>query len=169
MEPEPAFVRLVVEIDAPLPRLDGSRRAAPVVGTGRFTTPSAKVDLRPGGRYELVMQTPGGGEPLVLAGEYREVTPPERLVYTWRWEAGVPDERMSLVTVEFHDLGTRTEVVLVHHDFAGPGPLEPYAMGWESGLAKLSAQFDPGHKRKGGPHAARHGRDDDRSSPADCL
>jgi uncharacterized protein YndB with AHSA1/START domain len=85
------------------------------------------------------MQPPGGGDPLLLAGEYREVTPPSRLVYTWRWEAGVPDPRESVVTVEFRDLGERTEVVLVHDNFVGPGPIEPYHTGWESGLQKLAA------------------------------
>jgi uncharacterized protein YndB with AHSA1/START domain len=108
-------------------------------GPGAFTTPRAKVDLRVGGRYELVMQPPGDAPPLLLAGEYRELDPPARLVYTWRWEAGVPDLRESLVTVEFRDRGPQTEVLLVHDRFAGPGPMEPYTTGWESGLAKLRA------------------------------
>jgi uncharacterized protein YndB with AHSA1/START domain len=137
----PAFVRFVEVFDAPREVVFRAWTDPDELmrwwGPGAFTTPAATVDLRPGGRYELVMQPPGGGDPLVVAGEYREVRPPERLVYTWRWEAGVPDPRESLVTVEFRDLGGRTEVVLVHDNFAGPGPLEPYSMGWESGLAKL--------------------------------
>ena len=143
MSDEPAFVRFVVVVDAP--RADVFRAWTDPEelqawwGPGAFTTPSASVDLRPGGRYELVMQPPGGDTRFVLAGEYREVRPPERLVYTWRWEVGVPDPRESLVTVEFRDLGARTEVVLVHDNFVGPGPLEPYVTGWESGLEKLAA------------------------------
>ena len=74
-----------------------------------------------------------------LVGEFREVTPPRRLVYTWRWIEGVPDTRESLVTVEFREDGTRTEVVLVHDNFAGPGPVEMYDDGWRSGLSKLRA------------------------------
>ena len=68
-------------------------------GPGLFTTPEAFVDLRPGGRYSLVMQ-PADGERLRLAGTYLEIEPPARLVYTWRWEAGVPDTEESLVTAE---------------------------------------------------------------------
>jgi uncharacterized protein YndB with AHSA1/START domain len=104
-------------------------------GPGFFETVSAEVDLRPGGRYELLLE-PGS---MRLVGEFREVTPPERLVYTWRWIAGVPDTRESLVTVEFRAAGTGTEVVLLHDNFAGPGPVEMYDEGWRSGLDKLRA------------------------------
>jgi len=102
-------------------------------GPGQFKTTHASIDLRVGGRYELVLE-PG---PMHLVGEFREVTPPERLVYTWRWESGVPDTRESLVTVEFRDLGNRTELVLVQDNFVGPGPVEMYDRGWVSGLHKL--------------------------------
>ena len=146
MGDERAFVRFAVVVDAP--RADVFRAWTDPEelkqwwGPGAFTTPSATVDLRPGGRYELVMQPTGGGDPFVLGGEYREVTPPERLVYTWRWEVGPPDPRETLVTVEFRDLGAQTEVILVHDNFVGPGPLEPYREGWESGLEKLSVHLD---------------------------
>lgn len=58
-------------------------------GPGRFTTTSTTVDFRSGGRYELVLE-PGA---MRLVGEFREVSPPERLVYTWQWLSGVPDTR----------------------------------------------------------------------------
>ena len=105
-------------------------------GPGFFETVSAEVDLRPGGRYELLLE-PGS---MRLDGEFREVTPPQRLVYTWRWLEGVPDMRESLVTVEFRDVGGgRTEVVLLHDNFVGPGPVDMYDEGWRSGLEKLRA------------------------------
>jgi uncharacterized protein YndB with AHSA1/START domain len=104
-------------------------------GPGFFETVFAEVDLRPGGRYELLLE-PGS---MRLVGEFREVTPPRRLVYTWRWEQGVPDTRESLVTVEFREHGGGTEVVLVHDNFAGPGPVDMYDEGWRSGLDKLRA------------------------------
>lgn len=108
-------------------------------GPGFFETVSAEVDLRPGGRYELLLE-PGS---MRLVGEFREVTPPQRLVYTWRWIEGVPDTRESLVTVEFRELGARTEVVLVHDNFVGPGPVDMYDEGWRSGLDKLRAYLRP--------------------------
>lgn len=120
-------------------------------GPGFFETVFAEVDLRPGGRYELLLQ-PGS---MRLVGEFREVTPPQRLVYTWRWIQGVPDTRESLVTIEFRDAGTGTEVVLVHDSFVGPGPVEMYDEGWRSGLDKLRAFL----RAKETSNAERHQRD----------
>jgi uncharacterized protein YndB with AHSA1/START domain len=137
----PAFVRLVEVFEAPRQRVFAAwtepERLRAWWGPGRFRTTRADVDLRPGGRYELVLE-PG---PMRLVGEFREVVAPERLVYTWRWEAGVPDRRESLVTVEFRDLGPRTEVVLLHDSFAGPGPVDMYGAGWKRGLQKLHAHL----------------------------
>jgi uncharacterized protein YndB with AHSA1/START domain len=110
-------------------------------GPGAFTCPEADVDLRPGGSYRLVMQ-PTAGEPFVLGGTYREVDPPARLVYTWRWDTGpAADGSESLVTVEFRDRGERTEVVLTHSDFPESHGAAPYRMGWEGGFAKFDALF----------------------------
>jgi uncharacterized protein YndB with AHSA1/START domain len=108
-------------------------------GPGFFETVFAEVDLRPGGRYGLLLE-PGS---LRLVGEFREVTPPRRLVYTWRWVQGVPDARESLVTVEFREADARTEVVLVHDNFVGPGPVDMYDEGWRSGLDKLRVFLRP--------------------------
>jgi Activator of Hsp90 ATPase homolog 1-like protein len=40
-------------------------------GPGAFTCPDAQVDLRAGGTYRLVMQAPGGGPLMSVAGTYR--------------------------------------------------------------------------------------------------
>jgi glutathione S-transferase len=113
-------------------------------GPGEFTCPEATVDLRPGGKYRLVMQPPGG-EAFVVAGTYREVEPPSRLVYTWRWETGpAADGSESLVSVEFRESAThppRTELVLTHSDFPPSHGPAPYQMGWEGGLEKFERLF----------------------------
>jgi uncharacterized protein YndB with AHSA1/START domain len=85
---------------------------------------------------------PTAGDPFVLGGTYREVEPPARLVYTWRWETGpAADGSESLVTVEFRDRGRQTELVLTHSEFpASHGPA-PYQMGWEGGLVKFESLF----------------------------
>jgi uncharacterized protein YndB with AHSA1/START domain len=139
---ERVFVRLVEVFDAPRERVFAAWTEPELLkrwwGPGAYRTTEAEVDLRPGGRYGLTLE-PGA---MRLAGEFREVLPPKRLVYTWRWVSGVPDTRESLVTVEFHDLGGRTEVVLLHDDFAGPGPVDMYGAGWASGLRKLGAHLE---------------------------
>jgi uncharacterized protein YndB with AHSA1/START domain len=44
-----------------------------------------ELDVRPGGRYRMKNTTPSG-ETCLLRGEYREIRPPERLVFTWQWQ-----------------------------------------------------------------------------------
>ena len=70
-----------------------------------WTSPAVEIDLRPGGRYRLSMQDPSGTVRTV-GGEYVEVDPPRRLVYTWAWEThGAANDAPTLVTVEFHEGG----------------------------------------------------------------
>ena len=49
--------------------------------------------------------------------------------------------RESLVTVDFRDLGARTEVVLRADNFAGVGPIEIYGAGRAGGIETLRAQL----------------------------
>jgi uncharacterized protein YndB with AHSA1/START domain len=108
-------------------------------GPGAFTCPEAAVDLRPGGSYRFAMQ-PTEGDRFIVGGTYREVQPPARLVYTWRWETGpAADGSESLVTVEFLDKGERTELVLTHGELPETHTPEPYKMGWDGGLDKFEA------------------------------
>ena len=109
-------------------------------GPGAFTCPTAEVDLRPGGRYRLVMQPPDGSDPVVVGGVYEAVEPPSRLVYTWAWEAGAPTgEPESHVVVEFFDRDGDTEVVVTHSRFPEGHDITDYGGGWVSGLEKLAA------------------------------
>lgn len=101
-----------------------------------FTPTIAEVDLRVGGRYRLGMRAPGQDADYVVAGTYREVQQPARLVYTWAWEGtGAPE---TLVTVEFHDRGSHTEMVLTHEQFADAADRDRHATGWVGCLDSLT-------------------------------
>jgi uncharacterized protein YndB with AHSA1/START domain len=52
-------------------------------GPHGFDTPVAEADARPGGAILLHMRAPDGGVN-AIEGEYGEVSPPERLVFTLR-------------------------------------------------------------------------------------
>jgi uncharacterized protein YndB with AHSA1/START domain len=103
-------------------------------------TLSAAIDLRVGGVYRLTMQS--GPEIAVLEGVYREVEPPARLVYTWRWDRlDIDGGRQSLVTVDFHERGDATEVVVTHE-----GVEESLAFhegGWTASLERLGQVVPP--------------------------
>jgi uncharacterized protein YndB with AHSA1/START domain len=99
-----------------------------------FSVVESQVDLRQGGSYRLGMKSPAG-EVFTTIGVYREVQPPVRLVYTWRWDS--PDSVETLVTVEFRDLGKETELLLRHERFSGAGPRDSHLGGWVGCLDSL--------------------------------
>lgn len=90
-------------------------------------TPRAEVDLRVGGRYRIVMRDPTGVERSV-GGVYRVIERPSKLVYTWKWEESpMPD---SIVTIEFHDRGQQTEVLLRHEGLTDVESRARHEHGW---------------------------------------
>ena len=110
-----------------------------------FSVPIAEVDLRAGGTYRLGMLPPGESEPHVVGGVYREVRPPEKLVFTWKWEQPggsgpdpSADSQEMLVTVEFRDMGGSTEVVLTHEYHPDQHSRDEHAKGWDGCLDQLA-------------------------------
>lgn len=73
-----------------------------------YSVPVCEVDLRPGGAWRFVNRHPGGEA--VFYGVYREITWPERLVYTEIYEP-FPDVE-SLVTVVLSVESGKTRVTL---------------------------------------------------------
>ena len=67
-----------------------------------------------------------------LTGVFREVRPPEKLVYTWIWGGGDMAGVESLVTIEFADLGTATELALTHERLPSERACELHEQGWTS-------------------------------------
>jgi uncharacterized protein YndB with AHSA1/START domain len=112
-----------------------------------WETPLAEVDAREGGAYRLSMKT-DEGEVHTVFGEYREVSPPERLAFTWTWEEG-PGPAMAgsdntLVVVEFHEDGEGTLVKLTHSGFADEEIKGMHVHGWQGVLANLERSVFPG-------------------------
>ena len=106
-----------------------------------WTSPAVEIDLRPGGRYRLSMQDPSGVVRSV-GGEYVEVDPPRRLVYTWTWEShGAENDAATLVTVEFREVTPgQTAVILTHTGFADGDRRDLHREGWELCIANLATR-----------------------------
>jgi len=100
-----------------------------------FETNVPSFDLAVGGRYRIEMKSPEG-KVHIVTGAYREVRPPERLVFTWKWE-NAPEEGESLVTVELYDRGGRTDLVLRHDLLATAEAREEHSKGWAGCLDHL--------------------------------
>ena len=99
-------------------------------------TAVVEVDLRVGGTYRIEMLSPKGNR-YCVRGTYREIKPPEKLVYTWSWE-NEPEMGNTLVTVEFHDRGGATEVILTQEFFPTEKAREEHNKGWSGCLDRLA-------------------------------
>ncbi|HEY1911464.1 MAG TPA: SRPBCC family protein [Vicinamibacterales bacterium] len=74
------------------------------IGPRSLTMVSCETDLRVGGRYRQVFQTPNGE--VAFSGEFREVTPPSRVVRTFIFEP-MPDAE-ALETLELMEANGQT-------------------------------------------------------------
>jgi uncharacterized protein YndB with AHSA1/START domain len=114
------------------------------------SSPSAEVDARVGGEFRISMKSPGMWlfahlpgrftELVHMVGRYQEISPPERLVFTMGWE-DFPfvhmDREASTVTVEFHERGDETEVILTHERQPSRRIRAFHRYGWSGSLRKL--------------------------------
>lgn len=103
----------------------------------------AALEPVPGGRYHVVMRD--GVEAL---GEFVEVDPPHRLVFTWGWThdgAVPPGTTRVVITLQAEAGGTR--VVLRHYGLPGDDQREHHRKGWLVYLGRLDQRVrggDPG-------------------------
>ncbi|MCC6574707.1 MAG: SRPBCC domain-containing protein [Planctomycetes bacterium] len=118
-------------------------------GPKEFSCPTAKMDVRVGGKYHWAMRAADGNEHW-SAGVYREVTPMDRLVYTSSFadakgnlvpatHYGMPDTipMEMLVRVEFENEGSKTKMTITHSGL--PTDIAAGAtVGWNSSLDKLA-------------------------------
>lgn len=105
-------------------------------GPAGFTTPGADLDVRAGGRFRITMQPPDG-EAFHLRGEFLEVDPPRRLVYTFEWEEPDPDDQQTVVTLSFLDDRKGTKLVLDQGPFATEARYALHEAGWTETLERL--------------------------------
>ena len=95
----------------------------------------AQADATVGGQYRFRMVAPDGTEH-VSYGEYREVDPPNKIVFTWSWESGSVTD--SLVTVSLRTVDGGTELTLRHERLATEELREHHAQGWTGCLDQLA-------------------------------
>jgi uncharacterized protein YndB with AHSA1/START domain len=67
-----------------------------ILGEG-YSVPVCEIDLRPGGAWRWVARTPKG-QLVAFSGVYREIAPPDRLVFTEIFEP-FPDAESVVTTV----------------------------------------------------------------------
>lgn len=101
---------------------------------GDIKEADAEIDPRVGGKYRVVMR--GEENTYEMTGEYVAIDPPSRIAFTWISHNTVAG---SLVTLEFHDRGDETELVLTHERLPSADVAGQHEKGWTSVLEKLAA------------------------------
>lgn len=100
------------------------------------------ADARPGGelRWDL---TTSEGEAMTMRGEYRELHPERKIVFTWRWEDDETwDGHISVVTVELKDHDSGTELRLTHERLPTEQSRDNHTEGWSGALEKLQRMYE---------------------------
>ena len=129
-------------------------------GPENFTCPSAKIDLRVGGKYIYCMHGPAGTEfdkDMYSAGNYLEILPMEKLViedyfsdkdgnFMEPKEAGMKDDMPPKMTayIAFEDAGMGKSKLIIEYDKPESGKQFEAMLnsgmkeGWASSLDKLA-------------------------------
>jgi uncharacterized protein YndB with AHSA1/START domain len=97
------------------------------------------MDVRPGGALRLTMFAGPERREIRWKGQYQEVEPPERLVFTI---SDQPDEVYELVTVLLSDLGDgRTEMLFEQRGQLPPAVYERAAQGWSTFFDRIAERL----------------------------
>jgi len=110
----------------------------------RWQGAQATLDPRPGGVYRMQMN-----EQAIAIGEYVEVDPPNRVVFTWGWEGeyATTPPGSSTVEITLTPVGGGTLVRLVDSGLPTPEAADAHRHGWDQYMARLAIAAtggDPG-------------------------
>ncbi len=110
-------------------------------GPKRYEIASCEIDFRPGGKWRIVHKAAEGeDEDQGFRGEFREIVPPERIVWTFEWE-GMPGHiSVETLTLEEQDGKTTLTATSVYDTVEDrDGMLQS---GMESGAAETYERLD---------------------------
>ena len=110
---------------------------------GQVTHSTVSLDARVGGSFRVQMHG-GDGKCFDHRGEYLAIEPPSLLSFTWISRA--TDYKPTVVTIEFHERGTGTELVLTHRQLSVKA-IEGHRGGWTDAIRVLDETLS------GGPRA----------------
>jgi uncharacterized protein YndB with AHSA1/START domain len=104
------------------------------------TMASCEADVRPGGKYRYVLRHDEGGE-FAFSGQYSEVTPHTRLVYTQVFEP-MAAHGEAIVTITFQERDAKTKLI-AREVYPSKEVLDQtLASGMEGGMRETLDQLD---------------------------
>jgi len=118
-------------------------------GPKGYTSPSAKIDFKVGGKYLLCMRSPEGKD-FYSTGIYKEIIPLQRIVstdcfadekgnivYASYYGMGNDFPLELLLSVSFENLDGKTKLTLMHEGIQSGDISEDMIKGWNESLDKL--------------------------------
>jgi len=109
------------------------------LGPKAFEVCDVSADARVGGRFMLRMENDQGVH--AAEGVYQEITPPTRVVLTWRWTEAPDGTELngveSLVTFEMRADGDGTLLTLTHDRLKDQASADDHSEGWTEAVDKL--------------------------------
>lgn len=97
-----------------------------------MSAPRVSSDPKEGGAFEIVMKA--GDNEMPHTGVYREISPHDRIVFTWESHASIED---STVTLTFAPTENGTHVTLQHDRFLNEEMRDNHNGGWTNILETL--------------------------------
>lgn len=103
-----------------------------------FTVRVVELDLRVGGRYRVEFG-PTGQDPYVEHGEYVEIQPPHRLVWTETLDGVDAPWSNTQVMLELREDNGKTRLTLTHTGFPTSSHRDVAAGGWPGFLDRIDS------------------------------
>ena len=107
-----------------------------------FTGKVHEMDPRVGGSYKMSFTNFSTGNSHSFGGEFVEMVPNEKLVYTDKFDdPNLPGEMRT--TIEIKQVSVGTEVNIMQEGIPDAIPLEACYLGWQESLALLKMLVEP--------------------------
>jgi glutathione S-transferase len=111
-------------------------------GPKEVTTLKIVADTRVGGKYRWDLEN-DEGEKMSCFGEYRELVPGKKVVFTWKWDDDENwENHNSVVSVEFSDRDGGTELRLTHVQLPSEESRDRHNGGWNSVIDRLEQYLE---------------------------
>jgi uncharacterized protein YndB with AHSA1/START domain len=107
-----------------------------------FTCKVHHMDAKVGGTFKMSFTNFSNGQSHSFGGEYRELVPFEKLVYTDKFDdPNLPGEMIVTITLKAVVCGT--ELSAVQEGIPEVIPVEMCYLGWQESLAQLATLVEP--------------------------
>ena len=106
-------------------------------GPRKFPGDEISMEAREGYAWRNSLRSVETGEKLWHKGVFREVVPPERLVFTFAWEAEGERGIETIVTLTFTEEAGKTRMTLHQAPFLSIGERDGHSEGWNSAFDRL--------------------------------